>query len=271
MANQPKKFDWVDLYARARWDRLLSVLAALVVLIILIVSAFKACGRDDENEPTVTNSIAETIATTEAPIDYSKAVYLSPSTQYDNLYACDNTTTEAAAMIDLAQRVKALLEKDGYTVFICGDHDTVRDKVNMGNELRCGAYVALHTNSGGESGNGEGTEIFYNSNVSGSKKLAECIYTNVADLTPTEDRGMKDETQRDLYEIANNVSACCLLEVEFHDIPALSQWILDNQDATAAAIAGGIKNYLAIAETDPSGGVIDPTAPTMEWNPEIVH
>ena len=82
---------------------------------------------------------------------------------------------------------------------------------------------------------------------------------------------MKDETQRDLYEIANNVSACCLLEVEFHDIPALSQWILDNQDATAAAIAGGIKNYLAIAETDPSGGVIDPTAPTMEWNPEIVH
>lgn len=271
MANQPKKIDWVDLYARARWDRLLSVLAVFVVLIILIVTVCRSCGKDEETEPAVTNSIAETIATTEPPIDYSKAVFLSPSTQYDNLYACDGTTTEAAAMIDLAKRVKSLLEADGYTVFMCGENDSVKDKVAQGNQLRCGAYVALHTNSGGESGNGQGTEVFYNSYINGSKKLAECIYTNVAALTPTEDRGMKDETQRDLYEIANNASACCLLEVEFHDIDTLSQWILDNQDATAEAIAGGIKNYLAIAESIPPSGVTDPTAPTMEWNPEIVH
>lgn len=271
MANEPKKIDWVDIYARARWDRLLAAIAAIVVLLIIIVSAFRSCGREDE-EPAGTVSIAETIPpTTEPPIDYSKAVYLSPSTQYDNLYACDGTTTEAAAMIDLAKRIKALLEADGYTVFICGETDSVRDKVMQGNDLQCGAYVALHTNSGGESGNGQGTECFYNSNMTASRQLAECIYNNVAALTPTEDRGLKDESQRDLYEIVNNVSACCLLEVEFHDITELSQWILDHQDETAQAIADGIKNYFSIAESSPSTGLIDPTAPTMEWNPDIVH
>lgn len=265
-----KKFDWVDLYARARWDRLLGALAVLVLILILIIAAVNSCGKDDAT-PANTQSIAETTPlATEPPIDRNKMVYLSPSTQYDNLYACDGATTEAAAMIELAKKVKALLEAEDYVVYMCGETDSVKDKVSMGNDLQCGAYVALHTNSGGESGHGEGTECFYNQNVPGSKALAEAVYQNVANLTPTEDRGLKDETMRDLYEIANNNSACCLLEVEFHDVENLSQWILDNQDATAQAIADGIKSYLTVAASTPME-TIDPTHETMEWNPDIVH
>lgn len=270
--RRQQSVDWVDLYARARWDRLLIALAILIALIVMLAACAKSCGKDDEEGvPVDTVSVAETLPPpTEPPIDYSKAVYLSPSTQYDNLYACDGTTTEAAAMIDLAKRIKVILENEGYTVFMCGENTNVKDKVAEGNQLRCGAYVALHTNSGGESGNGQGTECFYNSNIPGSYKLAEHIYQNVAILTPTEDRGLKDETQRDLYEIANNTSACCLLEVEFHDIADLSQWILDNQQETAVEIANGIKAYLAEAETLPTE-TINPTNETMEWNPEVVH
>ncbi len=265
-----KKTDWVDLYSRARWDRLAGVAVVLVLVLIALVAMIKSCGKED-TVPASTDSqaVSDTQATTEPPVDNSKAVYLSPSTQYDNLYACNNTTTEAAAMIDLANRVKALLETEGYTVYMCGNEDSVKDKVAQGNQLKCGAYVALHSNSGGESGNGQGTECFYNSNVSGSYELAECIYNKVAVLTPTEDRGLKDETQRDLYEISNNTTACCLLEVEFHDIANLSQWILDNQDQSARAIADGIKAYLAIADTIPD--TTDATGETMEWSPEVVH
>lgn len=273
MANQKNdRVDWVDLYARARWDRLLGALAILILLIVFLCVTIKSCGKDDEKKPAGTSiSVAETLPpTTEPPIDYSKAVYLSPSTQYDNLYACDNATSEAVAMIDLAKRVKALLEADGYYVFMCGETTSVKDKVAEGNTLRCGAYVALHTNSGGESGNGQGTECFFNSAIPNSRKLAECVYTSVASLTPTEDRGLKDETMRDLYEIANNVSPCCLLEVEFHDIADLSQWILDNKDATARAIADGIKNYLSVAATTPTE-TVNATGETMAWSPEVVH
>ena len=190
-----KKLDWVDLYARARWDRLAGAAVVLVLLIIVIVAMCGACGKKDD-VPANTNvqTTLPTQLTTEAEPDNSRAVYLSPSTQYDNLYACDNKTSEKDAMIDLANRVKALLEADGYTVYMCGPEYTVKTKVDEGNTLRCGAYVALHSNSGGESGNGQGTECFYNSNVTGSRELAECVYNKMAALTPTEDRGLKDET-----------------------------------------------------------------------------
>jgi len=269
MAKQ--KLDWVDLYARARWDRLLGVLVVLVLLIIVISISVRSCKKDDDAIPTGRPLQEATQPTTEPNVDPMKMVYLSPSTQYDNLYACDNTTTEAAAMIDLAKRVKAILEADGYTVYMCGEKVNVKQKVAEGNQLRCGAYVALHSNSGGESGNGQGTECFYNSKVPGSRSLAECVYNSVAALTPTEDRGLKDETQRDLYEIYNNITACCLLEVEFHDIPQYAQWILDNQDASAKAIADGIKAYLAIAESNPTTSTPDATGETMEWSPDVVH
>lgn len=269
MAKQ--KLDWVDLYARARWDRLLGVVVVLVLVIILISVAVRSCGKDDEKSPTGRPLQEATQPTTEPPVNPLKMVYLSPSTQYDNLYACDNSTTEAAAMIDLAKRIKALLEADGYTVYMCGEKDNVRQKVAAGNQLRCGAYIALHSNSGGESGNGQGTECFYNTKVPGSRALAECVYNNMAALTPTKDRGLKDETQRDLYEVYNNITACCLLEVEFHDIPQYAQWILDNQDASAKAIADGIKTYLSIAEAPPAEGATDETRETMAWNPEIQH
>lgn len=266
-----KRTDWVDLYSRARWDRLAGAAVVLTLLLIAMVAMFRSCGKDDA-EPASTDSgvVSSTEAATQPIVDNSRAIYLSPSTQYDNLYACDNTTTEAAAMIDLATRVKALLEADGYTVYMCGPEEGVKAKVDQGNSLKCGAYVSLHSNSGGESGSGQGTECFYNSHVSGSKVLAECVYNKMAALTPTEDRGLKDETQRDLYEISNNTTACCLLEVEFHDIADLSQWILDNQDASAQAIAEGIKAYMAIAETLPEETMSD-TGETMAWSPEVVH
>ncbi len=240
--------DWVDLYSRARWDRLLGLLIVLVLLLILIIAACSSCGKK-KDKPTggkaqETTEFQAVQPTTEAPVDYSKAVFLSPSTQYDNLYACDNTTTEGASMIAVATLTKQYLEADGYTVFMCGEDDSVKEKVEQGNTLGCGAYVAIHSNSGGESGNGVGTECYYNTNIDGSFQLSECVYNKVAALTPTEDRGNKDQTQRELYELLNSQYACCYLEVEFHDLAEQSQWILNNQPQIARAIADGIEEYL---------------------------
>lgn len=256
--------DWVDFLQRARWDRLLGTLIALIVVIILITAMCKSCGRNQKSVPAgTTETVADTQPTTETPVDHSMDVYLSPSTQYDNVYACDGVTTEADAMIALAGKVQEQLEARGYTVYICGETDSVKEKVAQGNELQCGAYVALHTNSGGDSGSGEGTECYYNSAVPGSYALAENIYNRVAALTPTEDRGIKDETQRDLYEIANNTSACCLLEVEFHDVASLSQWVMDNMDNLAEEIADGIEAYLKNTAASSSGTSSEATTEEM--------
>lgn len=267
MANKNSQFQ--ILMKRARWDRLLGTLVVFVILIIIIASIAKSCGKEKpDTEPDTTSStdsansiidVAETAEPpTRAPADNTKAIYLSPSTQEDNLYACDETINEEQVMFRLANAVRALLQADGYTVYMCEDTDNVKNKVTKGNELGCGAYVALHSNSNENEVGAQGTECYFNSTISGSKALAENVYNRVAELTPTEDRGLRDETQRELYEILNNRYPCCLLEVEYHDNAEGSQWILDNQDALAKAIKDGIVAFLkneeagAAPESEPS-------------------
>lgn len=240
----PNPSEFQRLMRRARWDRLFGALVVLILLIALISTICKGCSRDNETIDTVSDIPAETEAeTVPATEPYPMTVFLSPSTQKDNAYACDETITEKSAMFELAEMVKALLEADGYTVYMCGEDDGVRKKVQDGNELQCGAYVALHTNAGGESGDGEGTECYYNPNAEGSRQLAENIYNRVAELTPTEDRGLKDGTES-YFEVANYNYAGCLLEVDFHDSVEHSQWILDHQNETAKCIKDGIVAYL---------------------------
>lgn len=270
MANNSNHFQ--SMMRRARWDRLIGALVILIILLVVLVSCTKSCGKGKpEDEEQETNSIIDTAPTTEpptqAPVDNSKAIYLSPSTQEDNLYACDESVNEEQVMFKLANAVRALLETDGYTVYMCEDSDNVKNKVTKGNELGCGAYVALHSNSNENEVGAQGTECYYNTAISGSQSLAENVYNRVAELTPTEDRGLRDETQRELYEILNNHYPCCLLEVEYHDNAEGSQWILDNQDALAKAIKDGIVAFLkneeaadTVPATEPSDTLTDDSA-----------
>ncbi|MBR1458679.1 MAG: N-acetylmuramoyl-L-alanine amidase [Oscillospiraceae bacterium] len=242
MANQNR-----TMLQRARWDRLIGALVVLVILIVLIVSGVKSCAKKKEPaEPASTVIPTETTeGTTEAAsADNSKAIFLSPSTQEDHLYACDESINEETVMFEIAGKVRALLEADNYKVYVCNEDDSVKNKVLRGNELGCGAYVAIHSNTAGESGKSEGTECYYNKEIKNSKALAENIYNRVAELTPTEDRGLKDEVQRTLYEILTNQYPCCLIEIDFHDNEETSQWILDNEDEIAKAIKDGIVAFL---------------------------
>lgn len=259
----PKKETWRDLRRRARWDRIFGAFAVMVLLLVWICSGIRSCAKKMKEERDTSVNTAETLPvptqpTTEEPVDNSMAVFLSPSTQEDNLYACDDTISEEKAMWMVGRQVKTMLEEDGYQVYICGEDDEVPWKVKQGNGLKCGAYVAIHSNSGGESGSGEGTECYYNSNIIGSKALAESIYNRVAEVTPTTDRGVKDETQRDLYEIFNNISPCCLVEVEFHDNVMTSRWILNHIEDLAQAITEGTEAYLENSRYLPREEVTEP-------------
>ncbi|WP_295218493.1 N-acetylmuramoyl-L-alanine amidase [Ruminococcus sp.] len=241
---------------RVRYDRLLAVLLILILLIVLLVKCCSSCSSNKKKKQgeATTPTTAATEPTTEGQ-DYSNVVYLSPSNQADNEFTVGDTN-EAAECRLIAQKTAAILEQSGLTVIIAGETDSLENKTAMGDN-GLAAYVAIHTNAG----TGVGTDCFYNSASEASKALAQAVYDPVAALTPTSDRGLMDGSQNGSdsyqYEIGANKSPCCLIEVEFHDGPNVAQWILDNEDNIATAIATGICNYLQVT---PAGGTVSGTS-----------
>lgn len=250
--------DFQSLMKRARWDRLFGALIVLVLLIILIVCIARSCSKDKEPAQQVTSVIdpVETEPTTEARKDNSKAIFLSPSNEGDKFFACDDSISEKDAMMELADAVRILLETDGYTVYMSDPSDNVKARVTKGNELGCGAYVALRTYESSVPGSETGAKVVCNDAVSGSRALAENIYNRVNELTEEDGSGF---IVKDLYEILNNRYPCCSIEIDAHDNLETSRWILDNKDALAKAIKNGITAYLnasdpGVEETDAAEG-----------------
>lgn len=237
-----------------RYDRILAVLVVLILLIVLLVKCCSSCassGNDKEGKVTTA-----TTAVTQEPAteDYSNVVYLSPSNQTDNLFDVGDTN-EAEVCRILAQKTAAILEQSGLTVMIADENASIQEKTAMGNN-NLAAYVAIHTNAGV----GVGTDCYYNSSSEASQRLAQAVYDPVAQLTPTDDRGLFDGAQSGsdsyVYEIGENQSPCCLIEVEFHDGPNVATWILNNEDNIAMAIATGICNYLQLPAPTGSAGTV---------------
>lgn len=240
---------------RVRYDRILMVLIVLILLIILLVKCCAGCASsgDDANSVTDTQTTTTTTEATTPSVDYSNVVYLSPSNQTDNLFdASVGDTNEAEVCRILAQKTAALLEQAGVTTIVAEENASIQEKTAMGDN-NLAAYVAIHTNAG----EGVGTDCYYNGNSTTSQQLAQAVYDPVAALTPTDDRGLFDGAQSGseayMYEIGENQSPCCLVEVEFHDGPNVAAWILNNEDNIAMAIATGICNYLQVPA--PTGSV----------------
>ena len=247
-------------HRRVRYDRILAVLLVLILLIVLLVKCCSSCSssksKKNNNNVTTTPTQETTVAPTEE--DFSKTVYLSPSNQEDNAFYVGDTN-EAAVCRILAQKTAAILEQSGVTVIVAGDTDSIQTKTAMGDK-NLAAYVAIHTNAG----TGVGTDCYYNASSEASKNLAQAVYDPVAALTPTDDKGLIDGSQSGSdnyqYEIGANKSPSCLIEVEYHDGPNVAQWILDNEDNIASALAQGICSYLQVTPANNTAAAAVTTA-----------
>lgn len=245
-----------------RYDRVLALIVILVLLIVLLVKCCSSCSSDKSSgDTTATTTTTETQPATEsAESMYEGIVYLSPSNQSDNTFATGDTD-EATVCRAIAEKTAAVLEQAGVSVLVAGESDSIQQKTAMG-DYALGAYVAIHTNQG----TGYGTSCYYNSSSAQSQSLAQAVYDPVALLTERDDNGLIDGSQSGSdayqYEIASNNSPCCLIEVEYHDTTTVAQWLIDNEDEIAIAIAGGICSYLGVTSSGTSSSASDSTAAT---------
>lgn len=161
-------------------------------------------------------------------------VFLSPSDQWSNITASGNHS-EAFHCIKIADYARAYLELNGYDVKVGSSvkENSYKNRVKESNEWGADLHIPIHTNAGG----GEGTLMLcYPTRI--NNRYVTSIYNEVAELTPTKDRGI--QTSKNLYEINATKCVTAYLECEFHDNEETEKWIDNHEKELGRAIAKGV-------------------------------
>ena len=170
----------------------------------------------------------------------AKKVFLSPSNQYDNVYAYGNTT-EGVQCGKIADACKIALERSGVDVMLMHD-ESMQEKCSASNAFDADLHVPIHTNA--FNGNVMGTRMFCYS--TGGKGMAACkaIFARLAPITPGESENI--QVNADYYEVRVPAAPTAYIECEFHDTVEGAKWILENTVLIGETIARGICDYFGV-------------------------
>ena len=169
----------------------------------------------------------------------SKKVFLSPSNQYDNVYAYGNTT-EGVQCGKIAEACKVALERSGVDVMLMHD-ESMQTKCAESNKFGADLHVPIHTNA--FNGSVMGTRMFcYNT----GKGMAACkaIFSRVAPLSPGTSENI--QVNQKLYEVRVPAAPTAYIECEFHDTVEGAKWIVENTVLIGETIARGICDYFGV-------------------------
>ena len=171
-------------------------------------------------------------------------VFLSPSNQYDNVYAYGNTT-EGVQCGKIADACKIALERSGVDVMLMHD-ESMQTKCAESNKFGADLHVPIHTNA--FNGSVMGTRMFcYNT----GKGMAACkaIFARVAPLSPGTSENI--QVNQKLYEVRVPAAPTAYIECEFHDTVDGAKWIVENTVLIGETIARGICDYFGVTFKEP--------------------
>lgn len=172
-------------------------------------------------------------------------VFLSPSNQYDNVYAYGNTT-EGVQCGKIADACKISLERSGVDVMLMHD-ESMQTKCAESNKFGADLHVPIHTNA--FNGTVTGTRMFYYAEGGEGQKACQAIFARLAPVTPGTSENIRADAS--LYEVRVPAAPTAYIECEFHDNPAASQWIVENTELIGETIARGICDYFGVTFKEP--------------------
>lgn len=167
-------------------------------------------------------------------------VYLSPSCQYDNAYAYGNTT-EAVQCIKIANACKTALERSGISVKMPSDNSLV-NRCAESDKWGADLHVPIHTNAFNKKTTG--TRIYYYDGSAKGYNAAKAIYSVLAPFTPGTSESVS--ANNGLLEVNRPTAPTAYVEVDFHDVPSIAKWIIENTTAIGEKIAQGICKYFGV-------------------------
>ena len=167
-------------------------------------------------------------------------VYLSPSDQRSNAYAYGNTTEDVQCG-KIAEACKTALERSGVDVKV-GQYDTMANRCVASNAFKADLHVPIHTNAC--NGKVSGTRMFCYESGGNGYKACKAIFDVLAPFTPGTSENIKVNTS--LYEVRVPAAPTAYIEVDFHDVPSVAKWIVENTSEIGEKIAEGICKYLGV-------------------------
>ena len=167
-------------------------------------------------------------------------VYLSPSCQYDNAYAYGNTT-EAVQCIKIANACKTALERSGISVKMPSDN-SLSNRCSESDKWGADLHVPIHTNAFNKKATG--TRVYYYDGSTKGYNAAKAIYSVLAPFTPGTSENVS--ANNGLLEVNRPTAPTAYVEVDFHDVPAIAKWIIENTTAIGEKIAQGICKYFGV-------------------------
>ncbi len=172
-----------------------------------------------------------------------KKIYISPSSQQDNVYATGNTN-EKAQCKKIAKACASFLKEQGFQV-MCTYKGDMYSRVKESNDFGAHMHIAIHTNATAKHNVTGGTQILLYSVDGERKKAGQAVLGELAPITP----GKSAErliAKPDFYECRKTNGLAVYCECEFHDTKEGSDFIIKNTAEIGEAIAKGVCNYYGV-------------------------
>ena len=186
-------------------------------------------------------------------------IYLSPSTQENNLYVSGGSEEEW--MNRLADAMVPYLEASGIQYVRNTPDMTAASSIRASNAGNYDLHLALHSNAANPSRYGQvrGIIVFYYPGSANGKRAAEIVADNLKAIYPLPNR-VRTEATTAIGEVRQPRAPSVFLELGYHDNTDDAAWIKGNLDEIARNLVLSLTEYFGIPFLYPNTsrqGVVD--------------
>ena len=177
-------------------------------------------------------------------------VYLSPSLQEYNLYVNGGTEEEITNLI--ADAMEPYLLASGIEFTRNRPEMSLGEAIAASNEGNYDMHFAIHSNAAPESlaGKLQGVDAYYFYNSPYGREMADIVTENMKQVYPDGEKVQSVATAT-LRELRRTNAPAVLVEVGYHDNIEDAQWIKENIDQIAKALAKSIADYFGVPFRQP--------------------
>lgn len=167
-----------------------------------------------------------------------KKIYLSPSMQPANIYASGGFTEENVCR-EIAEELMRSLARCGFDVIMPPIEGSLSARCAEANKWNADLYIPIHTNAFNKSVSG--TRMFCYSLTGEGYKACKAIFDVLAPLTPGTSESIT--ARPGLFEVQKPKAPTAYIEVDFHDVPSVANWLAEHTEEIGEAICKGVCDY----------------------------